>query len=184
MSSTSSYEPLPGPELSPGSRDGRLILGLDPGSRSTGYGLVLERSGILTLIETGTIRPRGTNDLSQRLGEIFQGVSGVIQKYQPLAAAVEDIFVARNTASALKLGQARGAVLTACAQHGLPVHPYEPTLIKKSLVGVGRAGKEQVAFMVGQLLGVRPDWAKDSSDALGAAICHLNQQRLGRLQGM
>ena len=184
MNSTSSSDLHPGLGMSPESRDGLLILGLDPGSRCTGYGLVLERSGILTLVGTGTIRPKGSHDLSRRLGEIFQGVSEVIRKYRPLAAAVEDIFVARNTASALKLGQARGAALTACAQHGLPVHPYEPTLIKKSLVGVGRAGKEQVAFMVGQVLGVKPDWGRDSSDALGAAICHLNQQRLGRLQGM
>lgn len=163
---------------------GLLVLGLDPGSRCTGYGLVREQSGILELVDTGTIRTRETGDLSCRLGEIFTGVCEVIQRYQPRVAAVEDIFVARNTASALKLGQARGAVITACAFHGLPVHPYEPTLIKKTLVGVGRAGKEQVAFMVGQLLGLRPNWSQDSSDALGAAICHLNQNRLHRLQGL
>lgn len=168
----------------PGSERGTLILGLDPGSRCTGYGLVLERSGSLTLVETGTIRPKNSKDLSRRLGEIFQGVSAVIQKHRPQEGAVEDIFVARNTSSTLKLGQARGAVLTACAYHHLPVYPYEPTLIKKSLVGRGRAGKEQVAFMVGQILGARPDWAKDSSDALGAAICHLNQQRWNKLRSL
>ena len=163
---------------------GLLVLGLDPGSRCTGYGLVRERSGTLELVETGTIRPRDSTDLSSRLGDLFAGVSDLIQRHHPGVAAVEDIFVSRNTASALKLGQARGAVITACAFHHLPVHPYEPALIKKTLVGTGRAAKEQVAFMVGQLLGVRPDWSKDSSDALGAAICHLNQNRLQRLHRM
>lgn len=161
---------------------GLLVLGLDPGSRCTGYGLVRERSGVLELVDTGTIRPKKSQDLSCRLGDIFRGISDLIEKFGPQVAAVEDIFVAHNTSSALKLGQARGAVITACAAHGLPVHPYEPTLIKKTLVGAGRAGKEQVAFMVGQLLGVKPNWAQDSSDALGVAICHLNQQRMSRLQ--
>jgi crossover junction endodeoxyribonuclease RuvC len=158
-----------------------VVLGLDPGSRCTGYGLVRERSGVLTYLEAGTIRPDTSRHLSVRLGQIFERLSTLIEAHQPTVAAVEDVFVSNNTSSALKLGQARGAVLVACATRGLAVFAYEPTQIKKTLVGVGRAGKDQVAFMVGQLLGVRPGWSQDSSDALAVAICHLNQRRLNRL---
>lgn len=158
-----------------------VVLGLDPGSRCTGYGLVLERSGVLKYLEAGTIRPDRSQHLSARLGEIFQKLSVIIDWHQPTEAAVEDVFVANNTSSALKLGQARGAILVACADKGLSVSTYEPTQIKKTLVGVGRAGKGQVAFMVGQLLGVQPNWSRDSSDALAVAICHLNHRRLKRL---
>ena len=158
-----------------------LVLGLDPGSRCTGYGLVQERSGVLKYLEAGTIRPDTSRPLSDRLGHIFHRLSALIDLHRPTEAAVEDVFVANNTSSALKLGQARGAILVACAVKELTVSTYEPTQVKKMLVGVGRAGKDQVAFMVGQLLGVRPRWSRDSSDALAVAICHLNQRRLKRL---
>jgi len=154
-----------------------LVLGLDPGSRCTGYGLVSERSGVLSLVDTGTIRPKQNMDLSRRLGYIFERICEVIEAYRPMQAAVEEVFVSANTASALKLGQARGAALVACARHGVAVHAYEPALIKKNLVGAGRAEKGQVAFMVGRILGVQPKWPRDCSDALAAAVCHLNQQR-------
>lgn len=158
------------------------VLGLDPGSRCTGYGLVCEESGQLSLIRTGTVRPQADLPLSDRLGAIHAQLSRLITEYCPDEAAVEDVFVSKNTSSALKLGQARGAALVACAGHQLPVFAYEPTLIKKTLVGAGRADKSQVAFMVGQLLGKRPDWSKDSSDALAAAICHVNLRRWQHLQ--
>lgn len=162
--------------------DGVLVLGLDPGSRCTGYGLVRETSGYLRLVETGTIRPRAGGDLSQRLGSIFSKLGEIIERFRPDEAAAEDVFVARNSGSALKLGQARGAALVACSEHGVPVWTYEPTLVKKTLVGAGRADKHQVAFMVGRLLNRTPDWAQDSSDALAVAICHLNMRRYQRLQ--
>ncbi len=158
------------------------VLGLDPGSRCTGFGLVSEESGRLRLIQTGTVRPPQDLPLSDRLGEIHARLSRLIQEFSPNEAAVEDVFVSRNTSSALKLGQARGAALVACAGHNLPVFAYEPALIKKTLVGAGRADKGQVAFMVGQLLGQRPDWSQDSSDALAAAICHLNLRRWKHMQ--
>ena len=94
---------------------------------------------------------------------------------------MEQVFTAKNAATALKLGQARGAAIAACAAYDLPVWDYEPTVIKKSLVGVGRADKEQVSFMVGRVLGVKPDWAVDTGDALAAAICHLTHRRFERL---
>ena len=158
-----------------------MVLGLDPGSRCTGYGLVAECSGVLELIKTGTIRPPMAEDLSVRLGAIFWRLSEIIREFSPQEAAVENVFVSRNTASALKLGQARGAALVACAAQNIPVGSYEPTLIKKTIVGVGRAEKSQVAFMVGQMLGRKPNWSRDSSDALAAAICHLNQRRWNKI---
>ncbi len=169
----------------PGS-DGKLILGIDPGSRCTGYGLVRETSGSLDLIQTGTIRPQADQELSIRLDAIFSRICALIQEYSPTAAAVEEVFTAKNASSALKLGQARGAVIVACAHQNIPVFSYEPTLIKKSLVGAGRAGKDQVAFMVARMLGCKaspPDWSQDASDALAVAIAHLNQCRISKLGG-
>ena len=105
----------------------------------------------------------------------------VIEKYQPHEAAIENVFVSTNTSSALKLGQARGAAIAACAVRDLPVSGYEPTKVKKSIVGAGRAEKSQVAFMVGRILGCKPDWAEDASDALAVAVCHLNMRRFAKL---
>jgi crossover junction endodeoxyribonuclease RuvC len=156
---------------------GLIVLGLDPGSRCTGYGIVRERSGVIELLETGTIRPPQDFGLSERLGHIFRALTELIQRFGPGEAALEDVFVSKNTASALKLGQARGAALTACSVCGLSTSAYSPALVKKTLVGGGRAEKQQVAFMVGQILGRKPSWATDASDALAVAICHLNLRR-------
>ncbi len=158
-----------------------VVLGLDPGSRATGYGLVRERSGVLDLIAAGVVRTVSEADFSRRLGLIFSEVAALIGRHQPLEAAVENVFVSKSAASALKLGQARGAALAACAVSGLPVFAYEPTLVKKSLVGTGRAEKSQVAFMVGRVLACRETFAVDASDALAVAVCHLNQRRLRQM---
>jgi crossover junction endodeoxyribonuclease RuvC len=160
---------------------GIVVLGLDPGFSCTGFGVVREVSGVLELLQAGTIRSGTAHELGERLGRIFTGVAEVVGRHQPEVAAVEDIFVARGPASALKLGQARGAAVAACAVAGLHVASYEPARVKQALVGQGRADKEQVAFMVGRLLGEKPTWAKDASDALAVAICHLNQRRLARM---
>lgn len=141
-----------------------------------GFGLVRERSGVLSLVEAGVVRPP-EEALSARLGRMYSRVEDLLRLHSPQAVAVEQVFFARNSASALKLGQARGAILAACGVHGVEVFGYEPTLVKKSLVGAGRAEKSQVSFMVGQLLGVRPEWAEDAGDALALAICHLNHSR-------
>ncbi len=156
---------------------GRVVLGVDPGSRCMGYGLVAEHSGVLTLVAAGVVRPK-EELMSLRLGCMYAAIAQMIQEHRPCAVAVEEVFLGPNQSSALKLGQARGAVLAACGVAGVDVYGYAPTLIKKSLVGAGRAEKSQVSFMVGQLLGVRPDWAEDTGDALAAAICHLNHCRL------
>lgn len=158
-----------------------MVLGLDPGSRNTGWGVVSEVSGVLSLVEAGVIRVESLGGVAVRLGAIYERVSGIVARLAPDEAAVEDVFVSRSAASALKLGQARGAAIAACAVAGLAVHAYEPTLVKKSLVGTGRAEKQQVAFMVGQVLGCREKLAVDASDALAVAVCHLNQRRFRRL---
>lgn len=162
-----------------------VVLGLDPGSRITGYGIVAETSGQLSLVEAGTIRPPAKRDMPYRLGVIFNELSEVIRRLSPDESAFENVFVSKNALSALKLGQARGAALAACTVAGLSVAEYEPTKVKKSIVGVGSAPKDQVAFMVAQLLGMKnPGWAEDASDALAVAICHLNQRRMNRLTGL
>jgi len=160
-------------------------LGIDPGSRVTGYGVIREVSGMLSLVDAGVVRTNASANMDERLGQIFFRLCEIIELHRPEEGAIENIFQARNAASALKLGQARGAAVVACARSRVPVFSYEPTMVKKSIVGVGRADKTQVAFMVSRLLGVnKPDWALDSSDALAVAVCHVNQQRFFRLAKM
>ncbi len=161
-----------------------VVLGLDPGSRVMGFGLVRETSGVLSFLDAGCLRIANEPDFASRLGRIFTHVSELIERERPDAAAVENVFLAKNTASALKLGQARGAALAACAVAGVPVHGYDPTVIKKSLVGAGRAEKSQVAFMVSQILNHKGKLAADASDALAAAVCHLNNRRMRALSGL
>ncbi len=163
---------------------GLVVIGLDPGSRVTGYGIVRELSGQAELIETGTIRTPVKKDMATRLGVIFEKVDELIKTHGPVEAAIESVFVSKNPSSALKLGQARGAAMAACATNGLSVAEYEPSKVKKNLVGVGSAPKDQVAFMVAHCLGVKkPAWAEDASDALAVAICHLNERRMRKLIG-
>ena len=159
---------------------GVTVLGIDPGSQCMGWGVVREVSGQLTLVDCGTIRPK-SSIFELRLGEIFDALSGIIARHAPGEAAVENVFVQKNVLSALKLGQARGAAIAACAAAKIPVTSYEPALIKKTIVGAGRAEKSQVSFMVGRMLGVTPDWALDTSDALACAMCHLNMRRMQKL---
>ncbi|MBI9078890.1 MAG: crossover junction endodeoxyribonuclease RuvC [Pseudodesulfovibrio sp.] len=162
--------------------NGLVVLGLDPGSRVTGYGFVREISGQAQLLETGTIRTPVKKDMSTRLGVIFDELQVLITKHDPVEAAIENVFVSKNPSSALKLGQARGAAMAACATRGISVAEYEPTKVKKNLVGVGNAPKGQVAFMVAHCLGIKkPEWAEDASDALAVAICHLNERRMRKL---
>lgn len=176
MSSGASDLPLTRP-------GGLTVLGIDPGSQCLGWGLVHERSGVLTLGACGLVRPKG-DAFSARLGSLFVALAAIVAEHNPDEAAIEQVFTYKNVASALKLGQARGVAVAACAAHGVPVRDYEPTMVKKSLVGVGRAEKSQVSFMVGHILGVKPDWSADTGDALACAICHLNMRRMHRLAGL
>ncbi len=123
-----------------GASPGLTVLGIDPGSHCLGWGVVREVSGVLRLLGCGTVRPRH-EVFEQRLGELFIGLTAVIREYSPDEAAVENVFVQKNVSSALKLGQARGVAIAACTAASVPVVGYEPALVKKSLVGAGRAEK-------------------------------------------
>ncbi len=163
---------------------GIVIIGIDPGTRVTGFGIVRELSGQVSLVDAGTIRTDTKKPMCARLGQIYARLAELIESHSPDEAAIENVFVASNPASALKLGQARGAAMAACAVSGLIVSGYEPTKVKQNLVGNGRADKSQVAFMVERILGVKnTKWAKDTTDALGIAICHLNERRFARMAG-
>lgn len=159
------------------------VLGIDPGSRATGWGIVCERSGVVQLVECGVIRSGADKNMSfsTRLASIFHNISGIITRLTPDEAAVEMVFTAKNADSALKLGQARGVAVAACAAHGISVADYAATLIKKNLVGTGRAEKHQVSFMVSRILGVKPNWSVDAGDALAVALCHLTMRRYARI---
>ena len=163
------------------------ILGIDPGSRLTGFGIIsVLRNGKLGYIASGCVRtPKG--DLADRLKVIFDGVDEVIRTHQPELIAIEKVFVARNADSALKLGQARGAALCAALQHDLPVTEYTALQIKRAVVGSGRGEKKQVQHMVTALLGLSGVPQADAADALAAAICHAHtaygQRSLARGMG-
>ena len=154
-----------------------LVLGVDPGSRVTGYGLVKKASGSLTCIHAGTIRPPTNIPFYGRIYEIFRAMVEIMTAHRPEEMAIEDIFFAKNVKSSLKIGHARGAVLIAAAQCGIKIYDYTPLEIKNAVVGYGRAPKEQVRSMVQVILRLRESPDLDASDALATAICHLNWAR-------
>jgi crossover junction endodeoxyribonuclease RuvC len=155
------------------------VLGLDPGSVRTGWGVV-ERAGQGARgIAAGVIRVPESAPLAERLALIHAGVVNVLAEYKPEAVAVEDIFFARFPRAALMLGHARGVAILAVAQAGLLVSAYPPSVVKRAVVGSGRAEKSQVALLVGALLGLKQLPAEDATDALAVAITHLNVLRLG-----
>lgn len=154
------------------------ILGIDPGSRTTGYGLIESDPGVLRFVACGVIRTTVNMPFSYRLNQIFLGINEVIQLNGPTAAAVEDVFLATNPRSALKLGQARGAAVVAVMQNNLEVADYSAKQIKLAVAGYGQAGKEQVQHMVRSLLGLSRSPSSDAADALAVAICHANQFRI------
>lgn len=154
------------------------VLGLDPGSRRTGFGVV-ERSGNrLTSVTHGVAAPRAGLDLAGRLLAIADRVDAVIADARPDAIVVEQAFYHENVRSTLVLGHVRGALLLTAARRGVAVYEYSPREIKMAVVGSGGAGKEQVGFMIRRLLGLKGELAADAADALAAAVCHLQRVRL------
>jgi crossover junction endodeoxyribonuclease RuvC len=148
------------------------VLGIDPGSRITGFGIVqVLRNGRLQYVTSGCIRVPG-GSLAERLRTIYDGVNEIVSSYQPTVFAAERVFLARNADSALKLGQARGAAICAGINCGLAVSEYSATEIKNAIVGRGRAGKQQVQHMVRVLLDLNRAPPADAADALACAICH------------
>lgn len=154
------------------------ILGIDPGSRVTGYGVVESDAGVLRFVACGVIKTTTTASFGHRLHDIFSGINQVIQVHNPVVAGVEDVFVGNNSRSALKLGQARGAAVVAAMDNGLAVHDYPPRAIKLGVAGYGQATKDQVQHMVRVLLGLSASPSSDAADALAVAICHANQLKV------
>lgn len=159
------------------------ILGIDPGSRITGYGVITARGHELGFIACGTIRTGGDGDFSRRLLTIFRDLCEVIETHQPEVAAVEDIFISSNPRSALKLGHARGAAVVAAQHSGLVIVDYTPRRVKQCVAGYGQAEKSQVQSMVRTLLALDSTPSQDAADALAVAICHAHHVvGKGRLQ--
>ena len=152
------------------------IIGIDPGSRLTGYGVIDSIPGKVAFVACGVIKTTVKYPLANRLNEIFDGINEVIQLHDPEVAAVEEIFMSNNANSALKLGQARGAAVVAAMQNGLGVYDYSAKKVKRAVVGYGQAEKGQVQHMIRVLLGLSKEPSEDAADALAVAICHANQQ--------
>jgi len=160
-----------------------IILGIDPGTRITGYGLIRLNGSALELLDFGCIRPPPTLPLQERYRIIFEGIELLIEKFSPTTIAVESQFVLKNAQSALKLGMAKGMVLLAAARRGIEVTEYTPTKAKLAVVGNGGASKNQVQRMIASLLRLpKIPEPEDAADALALAICHAhNQGRIGCL---
>ncbi|MFA7059284.1 MAG: crossover junction endodeoxyribonuclease RuvC [Pedobacter sp.] len=159
------------------------VLGIDPGSRITGYGIVEQSGNRLVHVDNGAIFTDNATDFPGRLLRIFDGLSSVIAQYQPDEVAVENIFFSTNAQSALKLGQARGAAIVAAVHAGLPVAEYTALQVKQAVVGQGKAEKEQVQKMLKALLSLPEIAQADASDALAVAICHINSHELTQQTG-
>ena len=160
------------------------ILGIDPGSRQTGYGII-DSDGINSrYVASGCIYVKG-DSLPERLGDIFGRVSDIVTEWQPVEMSIEQVFVNKNVDSALKLGQARGAAICAGVQGQLQVSEYTPKEIKNAVVGTGNAAKEQVQHMIAMLLKLENKLQADEADALAVALCHAHQRKLiGKIPAM
>lgn len=159
-----------------------IILGIDPGSRNTGFGLIDTQPNRISYIHSGYFNIKGAT-LADKLGQIFGDITALINEYRPQQMGIEQVFMHRNADSALKLGQARGAAICAAHQAGLEIGEYAPRLIKQALVGTGAASKDQVLQMVQRLLNLNKNLQSDESDGLAIAICHAQyyatQQKTG-----
>ncbi len=155
-----------------------IILGIDPGSRATGYGVIDQQGNRLLHQDNGVIITRSETPLAERLAQIYNQLEALIQQFSPDAVAVEQVFVAKNPASALKLGHARGIALLAGVKAGLPVAEYTALQVKSAVVGYGRAAKSQVQQMTRTLLALPEIAQEDAADALAVAICHAHSHQL------
>lgn len=153
-----------------------LILGIDPGSRITGFGVVRDSGRGCEYIASGCIRT-GSGPLPERLQAVYRGVTEIIRSHDPVTMGIEQVFMARNADSALKLGQARGAAIVAAAEAGLEIAEYTATQVKQAIVGSGRADKQQVQMMVMHLLRLVQKPQIDASDALAIALCHAHHRQ-------
>lgn len=154
-----------------------IILGIDPGSRITGYGLIKETDRKIEYIDSGCIRTAIEGELSQKLLQIYDGICQLMDHYSPTEVAIEQVFMHQNPSSALKLGHARGVAMVAAASHRVKINEYSARAIKQTVVGYGAADKEQVSHMVVHLLMLNSSPQKDAADALAIAICHSHMRK-------
>ena len=161
-----------------------IVLGVDPGTATTGYGVVKgDRLGLIALIECGVIRTRSRDPLAARLREIYDGISELIARHRPDTLCVEDVFYAKNVRTTVVLGHARGVILLAGEQAGLAVHELPPAEIKKAVVGSGAASKEQVQFMLARLLRLKAvPQPSDAADGVAAALACVMAARVPTLR--
>jgi crossover junction endodeoxyribonuclease RuvC len=160
----------------------KLVLGIDPGTAVTGYGVVALEGRTTTLVECGVIRTTARDPLPTRLHEVHEGVRELIARHRPDTMAIEDVFFAKNVRTTVVLGHARGVILLAAQQAGLVIHEYPPAEIKKAITGRGAATKEQVQFMVARLLRLKhPPQPADAADGVAAALCACLSATLPRL---
>ena len=159
------------------------ILGIDPGLRNTGWGIVDAQGARLSFVASGCVKTNAAASIGARLRQLHEGLSRVIGAFAPHEAAIEETFVNRDPQSALKLGQARGVALTAPALAGIEIEEYAANLVKKTVVGNGHADKAQVAIMVRLLLPASDAASADAADALAVAICHAQHRGMRRASG-
>ena len=159
------------------------ILGIDPGTGITGWGVIDKEYNRLTAVDWGCIRTPAHQLNQKRLCEIYDGISLLIREYQPDEMAIEELFYNRNSTTVISVGQARGVLVLAAAQRGIPVYEYTPLQIKQAVTGYGRAEKKQIQYMIQNLLDLdaipKPD---DAADALAVAVCHSNWQQANHWQ--
>jgi crossover junction endodeoxyribonuclease RuvC len=153
-----------------------IILGIDPALTKTGWGVIFTNQNTISFIASGTIQSDATKPLCERLLYIYNQINQVISIYKPDEVAIEETFVNKNAVSSLKLGHARGALMVACAVNNLKIYEYASTAVKKTIVGVGRAEKNQIGAMIKYLLPKANFKNNDEADALAIAICHNNQK--------
>lgn len=153
-----------------------IILGIDPGTRRTGYAVIETGPDIPYLLESGTLAPSPRQAFPERLLEIYRGLFDVVERFQPDEIAVESVFVKHNVSAALKMGHMRGVALLVAALHEIQVGEYSPAEVKQAIVGSGAASKDQVKFMVRALLRLAEAPAEDEADALAVALCHVHRR--------
>ena len=159
-----------------------LVLGIDPGLVTTGYGLIQVKNNSSSIIDFGTISPKQSDSLSQRLNIIYEDVSYIINKYKPSIMAIEEVFYGKNVKSALLLGHARGVPMVCASKKNIPVFEYSARKVKQSITGNGTAHKSQVQFMIIKEFNLdNIKFSTDASDALAIALCHINQIKLNEL---
>ena len=152
-----------------------VVLGIDPGTANTGYGVVLAHGHKLAALDGGVIATEASEPLERRLARIHTRICDLIREHAPVAVAVEDLYFGQNARSAFQVGQARGAIMLCAGLHGIPAYSYTPQAVKQAVCGSGRAEKEQVQRMVGALLSLpEPPQPDHAADALAVAICHAN----------